>query len=360
MQNTRISTRSSIALKSIFLFLLLVPCAYFSNAQFSKKDSAKVNELLGFVKHFEANGNKAEATKFRNKVAFFYWRKNFNTEAKNLYEKVLAYYKSTGDNSKIASTYSNLGLIYSGERKYDKAIQFFTDAADLNSNNKRKLISNYKDIATAYLKKKSYTQSISYTEKALNEAEKIKDGKNILECYGNLSEAHKKNGNNEKSLYYFNLFANYKGKKKEKTHTEVLPNSNHKKENNNNNTPYNTTNTNDNNSTEITPSTSSENLVKADSTASQEDTTLTENVAIVDSTAILAEQNKKKVEELKNKVKTATTNWVLYIVLGLALFIAIAVAIFLFFINKDKTEKNSYEVISHVKVDSKSKEKINK
>jgi len=355
VQNISSFSKKTLLNRITLTFLCLV-CAVNVNAQLSSKDSVLVDKLTGYATHFEENGNKLEASKFNDKVAFLYWRKNMGSKAEMLYLKSLSCYKELKLKDKIASTSSNLGLIYASKKNFDKAIEFFSVAISENAGNSKKLISDYKDISTVYLKKKDFTQSIAYSEKALTEAEKINDQKNIQECYGNLAEAYKKDGNDEKSLYYYNLFLSNQANTNSSSNEVVVDNNSSSE---NENTSSNTDNESTSENETASNTADFEEQDNSNGSTAENDTTHSEVVANNDSLSNTDEVEVTEIEEenvkdsvpveVVNESKKSEQNGGIIVFVVLAVLVLLAIII-VFATKKRTVKKKGYEIISHVRV----------
>ncbi|MEP7319380.1 MAG: tetratricopeptide repeat protein, partial [Panacibacter sp.] len=85
--------------------------------------------------------------------------------------------KPSKDSSDFADMYSNFGMLYGMQSKYDSSIYFYKKSLDINlaNNNKDKISTNYSNIAIGYQQQSNFSRALFYQQKALKIAEDEKD-----------------------------------------------------------------------------------------------------------------------------------------------------------------------------------------
>jgi serine phosphatase RsbU (regulator of sigma subunit) len=149
-----------------------------------------------------------EASRFLNDAALIYWENFQYQKAVNLYEKSAALNATLGNLSGLSMLQNNLGMIYSDLSDYTKSLDYFQKTLEhrRKTNEKLGMISALVNCSVVLNNLKRYDESIKYLEEATALAKEINDVEQIRMCYGLLSETYEKNGNSEKSIYYFNFY----------------------------------------------------------------------------------------------------------------------------------------------------------
>jgi serine phosphatase RsbU (regulator of sigma subunit) len=149
-----------------------------------------------------------EASRFLNDAALIYWENFQYQKAVDLYEKSAALNATLGNLSGLSMLQNNLGMIYSDLSDYTKSLDYFQKTLEhrRKTNEKLGMISALVNCSVVLNNLKRYDESIKYLEEATALAKEINDVEQIRMCYGLLSETYEKNGNSEKSIYYFNFY----------------------------------------------------------------------------------------------------------------------------------------------------------
>ena len=86
------------------------------------------------------------------------------------------YIKPSKDSTDLANLYSNTGLMYGMQSKYDSSIEFYKKAIGIEerSGNKALLASSYANIAIGYQQQSNFPMALIYQQKGLKLAEEKK------------------------------------------------------------------------------------------------------------------------------------------------------------------------------------------
>ena len=101
---------------------------------------------------------------------------DYKSAAANL-NMAMVIFTESNDSASLATLYSNYGLMYGMQSKYDTAVIYFEKSIDLAERVGNKAILNraYQNIAISYQMQSDYTRSLIYFQKALTAAEESKD-----------------------------------------------------------------------------------------------------------------------------------------------------------------------------------------
>ena len=110
-----------------------------------------------------------------------------------------------------ASILNNIANVYSIKGKLDKALSYYEESLNLESNEKEKA-PTYNNIALIYFKKGDYQKAIQYFQKAIEIAEKYGDYHSVSVYKLNLGDAYRKMKDYENAEKY--LFEGLEGVKK--------------------------------------------------------------------------------------------------------------------------------------------------
>ncbi len=174
---------------------------------FAKSDF--FNALIYFEKTLQNNPKKPLKAATLKNIGLCYSYQNdypkaldFGTQALNIYEEL-------SDKAGIAVALSNIGIVYCDWQNYPKAIAFYKKAQKINTeiNNQSGLSQNFGNLGNVYSLMKNDQKAIEYYEKSLEISEKIGDliGKSISlgsvsSSYLNLKQFDKSLENVESAL----------------------------------------------------------------------------------------------------------------------------------------------------------------
>ena len=175
-------------------------------------DSQEQAELRKYEKliarHHKENNMRKELD-YCSKVAFIYWQNNMFQQAGDYFERCLEINEKLGNQNGTKLTNYYLGMIYSKQEAYSKALEAFQNGLKISRelNLKNSILSGLLNLSQTYQVMEDFDQSNKYTLEALELAKQQDDLKSVRTCYGLLSENYKSLGNPEKSMEYFDLFS---------------------------------------------------------------------------------------------------------------------------------------------------------
>lgn len=183
----------------------------------SRNDNAQIEKELSEYERAKNNGNRMEASRHLNDVAFIYWEHNNYESAIKYYEQSLALNQELGNENGIAMLHNNLGMLYSDIGEYNKAVSFFekTLAARRAFKNKEGIISALKNMSIALNNLGQYDRAAELLQEALTTARETNDLDQIISCYLYLSETYEKAGDVSNTKRYFELYQTYYEKVKD-------------------------------------------------------------------------------------------------------------------------------------------------
>lgn len=207
MKNNTIIIKLTLCIFCSFVFL----CASGQIKKLSDSDNAKIQKYIESSSQNEQAGDKKEASRFLDKIAEIYWENHDYQPALNYYQKSIKLNTDVGNESGIAMIKNNIGMIYADMKQYENAVDYFKATLEYRRKEKEKIsiISGLINISVVLNNLKRYNESAVDLEEALDLAREMNDAQQMRLCYGMLSETYEKAGNNEKTIYYFNLYRTF-------------------------------------------------------------------------------------------------------------------------------------------------------
>ena len=114
--------------------------------------------------------------------------------------------KKLGENHVwVASSYNNLGSVYSKKGNYDKALEYYIKSLDIVSEKSSLAPVSYNNIGTIYLDKGDYDRALEYLQKALSIRRQALEEENteIARFYNNIGLVYKGKGDYDQALEFF-------------------------------------------------------------------------------------------------------------------------------------------------------------
>lgn len=114
--------------------------------------------------------------------------------------------RKLGENNRwVASSYNNLGSVYSQKGDNDKALEYFIKALSIIGEKSPLAGLSYNNIGTIYLEKGDYDRALEYFQKALTIRLQVLGEENteIAKYYNNIGIAYKGKGDYDKALEFF-------------------------------------------------------------------------------------------------------------------------------------------------------------
>lgn len=189
---------------------------------FSRSDSASIQEHNQLYEEFLDKGDKKEASRNLDLNAVIFWKHNYFDKAIEFYQKSLILNEQLGNHNGVAGINSNLALIYADKGDYENAYTFFEKTLSVRKMNDEKvgIISALINESVVLNKLSNYDLSVKKLEEALSIAQEMNDEKQMRSIYGMLSETYQKAGNTEKAMYYYEYYKTFNDYVTEKVVTE--------------------------------------------------------------------------------------------------------------------------------------------
>jgi serine phosphatase RsbU (regulator of sigma subunit) len=161
------------------------------------------------MERYQRQGNQRKILEYANKLAFLYWNNKLHTQAQSWFEKSLRLNQNLDNPNGVRKTHYYLGMVRSENRNYSGALTSFKNGLKISRQLKDKdsELSGLLNISQTFQLMGRLKSSNEYARQALELAKEQDELKSIRTCYGLLSENHKKLGNNDKSIRYFDLFS---------------------------------------------------------------------------------------------------------------------------------------------------------
>ncbi len=177
----------------------------------ARKDSANISIYLQKAEKYKISEYFREESDCYNKIADIWWEHNYFSKAAEYYNKSLEINKKLANANGIAMINSNLALIYADNGEYEKALEYFDKTLSIRKSRKEKIgiIAARINMSVVLNNLKKYDESIKHLNAALDIAREMNDYTQMRSCYGMLSETYEKEGNFEKSMYYFQLYKTF-------------------------------------------------------------------------------------------------------------------------------------------------------
>jgi signal transduction histidine kinase len=205
-----------IAILSKFLFrpLFLIALIYPFSIVLGQDDSSEnlsIEQNLALAAKYEATGDFKEATRYMNAAGMKTWDDKNYVEAIKYFNLSINLNRHLSNESGIAKLNSNLGMIYSDIKDFQKSLHYFQLALDyrLAHGEKSEIISTYINQSVVLNSLGRYNDAVKKLEEALRLATEMADIPQMKSCYGMLAETYQKAGNEEKTLYYYQFYVSY-------------------------------------------------------------------------------------------------------------------------------------------------------
>ncbi len=159
----------------------------------------------------EKEGDYREASRFMNGAATWHWERKEYDKAITYFEKSIQLNEKINNEQGIVGIKNNLGMIYADLQQYEKASTNFELVLQERRKEKEpiSIIASLINLSVITNNLKKYEKSIKYLEEAASLSIQIGDAEQLRAAYGSLAETYEKVGNNEKMLYYFDLYKTF-------------------------------------------------------------------------------------------------------------------------------------------------------
>ncbi len=209
-----LSPFSFTLLRRTILFMFLI---FGMPSHLLGQGKSKVAELEQSLSKAIQQKDDKNATQYSLELALFYKTTKQNDKAITYFTQSLKYSKQLKDYTSQLAANKGLGQIYSDQKNYSKASDFFDDAAEAAHSANKKLFEAEALISLSLAEESAtkYKRTISPMEKALALAVELKNEKLQLDCYIKLAEMQAKLGNTKESKVYQNLYQQIAGSRKD-------------------------------------------------------------------------------------------------------------------------------------------------
>ena len=139
-----------------------------------------------------------------NTLGVAWYIKSIYPRAVEWHQQSLAIMKEVGEISGMATSYNNLGNIYSDQGDFVKALQHYQKALDLvETTNRPKASIYYSNIGSIYLAQGIYPKALEQFQKALTICEDLNDQEGMAVAYNNIGIIYNNAGDTTKALGYY-------------------------------------------------------------------------------------------------------------------------------------------------------------
>jgi serine phosphatase RsbU (regulator of sigma subunit) len=180
------------------------------------ENKAKAEVLL-------AEGKQNAAAQLYNQSAYLLRSANRLEEAADYYQKVLDINIALENRRGQMISYNSLSMVYLEAENYPKAVYHLKKELEFRRqiNNKADIISVLANLALAESETSSFEAAVEDIEKAISMSKELNDLGLLKQSYGVAYDIYDKQGNQEKSKAYFELYSAIDRKLKEQKMTEI-------------------------------------------------------------------------------------------------------------------------------------------
>lgn len=175
--------------------------------EYDGKIDAAVKSYLTYLKIAEENGFIDEKYQAIGDIVSIYVSTEQNDKAKKLLLKgIVEGPKEKANSRRLSTYYSNLGIIYRRENKYDSAFYCYSQALALKKEVKDSVgIANVNiNLATLLIKQGKYTLAKPYVDRNIEFHKKIKSEEDLWYDYANMSEIYLNLNQHKEAEWYVN------------------------------------------------------------------------------------------------------------------------------------------------------------
>ncbi len=194
----------------IFVLLLGLPSCIgimviLSNGNFQGSDPEVWNQ---HATESYNQGNYAEAARFYNKRAFYFWENNKLDEAADSFISSVKANEKIGNQNAVMHIYNNLGQIYFDKGLYERSEDYFLQnlAISREQDRRHNIASGLINIANVRNELGDYDAAIDALQEAEAIAREVNDMTLLRNSYAMLAQAHERIGEDSKSKGYFDLY----------------------------------------------------------------------------------------------------------------------------------------------------------
>ncbi|MCP1385220.1 tetratricopeptide repeat-containing sensor histidine kinase [Runella salmonicolor] len=196
--------------------------------EYDGKIDLAVKSYLTLLKEAEKNQFFDEKYQAIGDLVNIYISTEQNEKAKVLlFKGILEGQKEKANPRRLSTYYTNLGVIYRKESKFDSAFYYYTQALKIKKNIKDSVgIANvYINLATLLIKQGKYAQAKPYIERNIAFHKAIHSDEDLWYDYGNMSEIYLKLNQRKEAEWYVNECLRIAKKSGSKTKEHISMNS---------------------------------------------------------------------------------------------------------------------------------------
>jgi adenylate cyclase len=174
---------------------------------YNKKDPVALNYLLKAIPLVESIGDKEAYAVITGNIGEIYTDKNDHQKALEYFRKSI---KAAGNSTSSAFSVNGIGKVYLKEGKLTDALQFHNQALEIarKFDDKLQLVRSLKGLADVYIKQNETALAIEYYNKAKLIAEEIDDLKiELKDLYKDMASAYSKKRNYSEAFLYQSKYA---------------------------------------------------------------------------------------------------------------------------------------------------------
>jgi class 3 adenylate cyclase/Tfp pilus assembly protein PilF len=159
--------------------------------------SLKINEEVG---------DQSVIAKTLNQIGIIYKSQGDYSKALDCYTQSLKIKEQIGNQRGIAPTLNNIGIIYKYQGDYAKALDYYSQSLKINEQlgYQNGISFSLNNIGVVYEKQGDYAKALDYYSKSLKIKEQIGDEGGIADLLVNIGEAYFDKGDYDKALDYYN------------------------------------------------------------------------------------------------------------------------------------------------------------
>ena len=174
----------------------------------SHNDSVKIANWTRLCAEQERKQEYREASNYIDKVALLYWEHNYANQAIEHYKHSIRLNEPINNLSGISMLNNNIAMLYADLEDYQHSYEHFrkTLAYRKSQNEKFGIISAQLNLSVVLNHLGRFSESIVGLEEAARLSQEMNDINQMKSCYGWLSEAYLKAGDNAKSIEYYDKY----------------------------------------------------------------------------------------------------------------------------------------------------------
>jgi serine phosphatase RsbU (regulator of sigma subunit) len=161
---------------------------------------------------YEATGDNSGISNCYNNMAVVYDQLQDHEKARHYLVEFLRMAEQLGDKSRMATALNNIGLVYKAEKKYSEALLNINRGLKIREeiNEQKGLAYSYNDLGDLYMELGNMSMATSLFHKSLEHALRSNSKERVKAAYEALSLAYAKSRNFEKAYKYQSLLASLK------------------------------------------------------------------------------------------------------------------------------------------------------